>query len=78
MRMPIGFILCEYNDLLDCDQENQYNRCVPIWEDDYVDALLDDIRQECGCDYEVYVKIVWVEASWVMEVGYLDRPSVAC
>jgi len=78
MRLPIGFLVCEYNDLLDCEQANQYSRCIPIWEDDYVDALLDDIRQECDVTWEVYATIVWLEPAEVVYVGYLDKPSVAC
>ena len=78
MRLPIGFLICEWNDLLHCEQNNTDTEVHPIYEDDYVDAMLDHIAQhERDATWEVYATIVWVDTSEVAHVGYLDKVAEA-
>jgi len=71
--MPIGYVIVEYNDLLHCEQTNHYSVTYRIYEDDYVDAILDGIRERCGPTWEAYARIIWIEGAEVYEVGYLDK-----
>jgi len=76
---PIGFLICEWNDLLCCEQNNTDTKVHPIYQDDYVDAVLDHIAQnERDATWEVFATIVWLEPAEIVYVGYLDKPSVAC
>ena len=75
MRIPDGFLICEYSDLTDCEgRSEQVIR--PFYEEDYVDELIDDAQQICAPGWEVYTAIVWVDPSEVTFVGYLDSPAV--
>ena len=75
MRIPDGFLICEYSDLTDC--EGRHEQVIrPFYPEDYVDELIDDAQQDLADGWEVYTIIVWVDPSEVTSVGYLDSPTV--
>jgi len=76
MRIPDGFLICEYSDLTDCEGRSE-RVFEPFYPEDYVDELIDDARRACGSGWEVYIAIVWVDPSEVTFVGYLDRVAEA-
>lgn len=76
MRIPDGFLICEYSTI--CSGATRSEQVIrPFYEEDYVDELIDDAQQICGDGWEVYTIIVWVDPSEVTFVGYLDSPTVA-
>ena len=76
MRIPDGFLICEYNDLTDCEGRSE-RVFQPFYEEDYVDELIDDAQQICAPGWEVFVAIVWTAPPEVTFVGHLDSPAVA-
>ena len=75
--LPIGFVVLLWNDLLDCEQENTETEILPVWEGDYVDAILDNIRQGCDPTWEAHATIMWADGL-AAHVGYLDKPFAGC
>ena len=72
--LPVAVVIVRWQDMMSCNG-NDHTQHIPVREDDYVDAILDEVHQTDGDDgWEIFgIDVRWILPNPDEEVDYREH-----